>query len=33
MVRFLNEPGPSLRTPVTELFGNTGMRSGAFEVL
>lgn len=32
MVSFLNEPGPSLRTPVTEPFGKTGMCSGAFEV-
>lgn len=32
MARFLNEPGPSLRTPVIELFGKTGMHPGAFEV-
>lgn len=32
MVSFLNEPGPSLRTPVIEQFGNTGMHLGAFEV-
>lgn len=30
-VSFLNEPGPSLRTPATQLFGKTGMHSGAYE--
>lgn len=30
-VSFLNEPGPSLRTPATQLFGKTAMHSGAYE--